>query len=436
MDAYSDTVDYVCNLHGGEIDLRLHRVAAALDLFDHPELSYPAFHVAGTNGKGSTAAMLHGILSARGYRVGLYTSPHLEEFTERIRVADREIARDEVVELAGQIKDEIAARDITLTFFEFVTVMALVYFRRRNIDVAVVEVGLGGRLDATNLVRSGVSVVTTIAKDHEAFLGHDLPSIAREKGGIIKSGVPVVCGAFTPEIETLLREMADRAGAPSYFLGRDFSLVAAENGGLDYQGLERRLSGVEVGLYGRHQLYNAALAMASLEVKRRDFPVTESAIREGLSQIVWPGRFEIRRRRPTVILDGAHNGEGAKALAEAVLQFSGGRKVKLLFGAMADKDVGAMLGELAATASEVVLTKAPTARAADPASLTKWVPPDVPIEIAPDAGAAIDSLVRRSHADDIILVAGSLYLLGQVRPLVGRVPDERREENIGPLHTN
>src|SRR3989304_8936701 len=193
---YTETLDYIFNLRGGEIDLRLDRVERALALFGHPDRRSFAFHIAGTNGRGSVAAMLHGILSAEGYRVALYTSPHVVSFTERIRVGEEEISQEEVVELAEEIKRRSAKEGVGLTFFEFVTVMALVYFARRKVEVAVVEVGLGGRLDATNLVVPAVSVITTISKDHEAYLGSDLLSIAREKGGIIKEGVPVVCGSL------------------------------------------------------------------------------------------------------------------------------------------------------------------------------------------------------------------------------------------------
>src|SRR5688572_3101514 len=186
MLTYSETLQKIYNLRGGMIDLRLDRIHQALALFDHPENAYPSFHIAGTNGKGSTAAMLHRILSHAGYRTALYTSPHLVSFTERIRIADDEITEIEVVALAEELRQRAAAADIPLTFFEFVTVMAFVHFARRQVDVAIVEVGLGGRLDATNLVRPVVSLITTISKDHEAYLGSDIVSIAREKGGIIK----------------------------------------------------------------------------------------------------------------------------------------------------------------------------------------------------------------------------------------------------------
>src|SRR5215475_7083714 len=194
METYSETLQRIYNLRGGMIDLRLDRMEQALALFDHPEKNYPALHVAGTNGKGSTAAILHRVLSLAGYRTALYTSPHLVSFTERMRIGDDEIAQDEVIRLADEVRQLTEAGGVSLTFFEFVTVMAFVYFARQRVQVAVVEVGLGDRLDATNLVTPLVSLITTISKDHQAYLGPDELSIAREKGGIVKARIPVVCG--------------------------------------------------------------------------------------------------------------------------------------------------------------------------------------------------------------------------------------------------
>src|ERR687897_656724 len=222
MDAYLETLNRIYNLRGGIIDLRLERMERALALFDHPEKTFHSFHIAGTNGKGSTAAMLQRILCSAGYRTALYTSPHLVSFTERMRIDDEEITRHEVVALADEIWRRTEAANILLTFFEIVTVMAFVYFARRHVDVAVIEVGLGGRYDATNLVRSIVSVITTISRDHEAFLGFEIASIAREKAGIIKKEVPVVCGALPPEAMEVIEEIAHTNQAPCYRLGQNF----------------------------------------------------------------------------------------------------------------------------------------------------------------------------------------------------------------------
>lgn len=418
MLSYSETLDYIFNLRGGEIDLKLDRVGRLLSLFGAPQRRYPAFHIAGTNGKGSTAAMLQRILSAAGYRSALYTSPHVVSFTERIRVGEEEISREEVVELAEEIKTRSAAAGICLTYFEFVTAMAFIYFARRQVDVAVVEVGLGGRLDATNLVSPAVSIITTIAKDHEAYLGSDLLSIAREKAGIIKKGAPVVCGPVPAEVGKLLRETAALHGSPAYFLAADFSFALKDGGLFDYKGLNWNLNDLSLALRGSYQRGNAALALAALEVARDSFPVAEAAVREGLRSVSWPGRLEVVCERPMVILDGAHNGAGIKTLVGEVRSLRGLRKVKLLFAVMADKDWAAMLGELAALASEAFLTRVPMERSADPWQMSAAVGDRIPVTVIEDPAQALRCLLERAGPDDVILITGSLYLLGEIRPLL------------------
>ena len=421
MDSYSETLTTIYNLRGGVIDLRLDRMNQALALFDHPERQFPSFHIAGTNGKGSTAAMLHRILSQSGYRVALYTSPHLVSFTERIRVGDEEIAPNEVVALAQEIWNRTAAANVPLTFFEFVTVMAFIYFARRKVDVAVVEVGLGGRLDATNLVRPVVSLISTISKDHEAYLGSDLLSIAREKGGIIKQGIPAVCGALPTEVAALLKDIADERAAPAYFLGRDFIFSLKNEDRFDYRGLKWRLSDLDIALRGKHQKRNAALALAGLEIAAREFPVNESALREGLKTVRWPGRFEILRDKPTIVLDGAHNGEGVRALIEELESFREQRTVRLLFAAMEDKDWRLMLEGFSEVVDEIVLTRVNMERCADPFYLASQLSGKIPHRAIGNAPSALEHILDRAESDDIILIAGSLYLIGEMRPLVQEI---------------
>ena len=421
MDAYSETLNTIYNLRGGVIDLRLDRMNQTLSLFDHPEKQFPSFHIAGTNGKGSTAAMLHRILSQSGYHAALYTSPHLVSFTERIRVGDEEITQNEVVALAREIWDRTAAAGVMLTFFEFVTVMAFVHFARRKIDVAVVEVGLGGRLDATNLVRPVVSLISTISKDHEAYLGSDLLSIAREKGGIIKQGIPVVCGALPTEVAALLRTIADAHEASSYFLGRDFTFSLKNNGHFDYRGLKWHLMDLVVALRGRHQKRNAALALAGLEIAERDFPVPEAALREGLRTVRWPGRFEIVQDHPAIVLDGAHNGEGVKALIEELENYREGRRVKLLFASMEDKDWRLMLESFSEVVDEIVLTRVNMGRCADPFYLASQLGGRVAHRAIGNARLALDYVLDSADSNDIILIAGSLYLIGEIRPIVQEI---------------
>ncbi|HXT54882.1 MAG TPA: folylpolyglutamate synthase/dihydrofolate synthase family protein [Candidatus Eisenbacteria bacterium] len=420
MERYFETLEKIFNLRGGIIDLRLDRMRQALALFNHPENQFPSLHIAGTNGKGSTAALLHNILQQAGYRTALYTSPHLESFTERIRIGHEEIAQAEVVSFADEIWQRTAEANVPLTFFEFITVMAFIYFARNRVDVAVVEVGLGGRLDATNVVSPLVSVITTIAKDHEAYLGPDELSIAREKGGIIKPRIPVICGKVSEPVTEVLQEIARLRESPAYFLGTSFSFLLKNERLFDYIGIKQNLSGLALALRGRHQLANASLALAALELVNEHFPVPQAALRYGLETVRWPGRLEVISERPLVILDGAHNPEGVRALADALIELRQGRKIKLLFATMADKEWQLMLEILAKLADEIIFTRVSMERSADPELLAKNIPVPIPSRVIQDSQTALAALLDRAQPDDILVVAGSLYLLGEVRPRLSK----------------
>jgi dihydrofolate synthase / folylpolyglutamate synthase len=421
MDSYSATLQKIYKLYGGMIDLRLDRMDRALALFGHPEKQFPSVHIAGTNGKGSTSAMLQHILHLAGYRTALYTSPHLVSFTERMRVGDDEISQDQVVKLAREIEQRTGAAGVPLTFFEFVTVMAFIYFARQKVDVAVVEVGLGGRLDATNVVTPVVSVITTISKDHEAYLGPDVLSIAREKGGIIKPAVPVVCGRLPADVAQLLGAIARERNSPAYFLASDFRFSLKNEEVFDYTGIKQHFFNLKVGLRGRHQRVNAAVALAALELATERFPVSEHVLREGLATVYWPGRLEVILNRPTVILDGAHNSEGVQALIDEIMGFPRGRKVRLLFAAMADKEWALMVSALAKVVNEFVFTRVEMERSADPEHLAQKVNHLIPHRVMHDSRAALRTLLDESRPEDIIVVAGSLYLLGEIRPMLEQI---------------
>ena len=424
MASYSETLERIYNLHGGTIDLRLDRVAGALKLFGQPETKFPSIHIAGTNGKGSTSAMLQRMLSLAGYRAALYTSPHLVSFTERIKIGDREITEAEVVATADEIWQRTAAAGIALTYFEVVTVMAFIYFARQPTDIAVIEVGLGGRFDATNVITPLVSLITTISKDHEAFLGSDLLSIAGEKAGIIKPGVPVVCGAVGAEVQAVFRRSAQERGSKAHFFGEDFNFSLKNEGFFDYTGLKRHYSDLSLGLRGRHQKYNAAVALAALEVVQDRFPVSEESVRAGLATVRWPGRLEVMLERPTVIIDGAHNGEGVLALVEELKHYRG-RKITLLFAAMADKDWPLMLARLTEVVAEVMFTKVAMERSAEPDDLARSMAGRLPSRSRADSRTALRLLIDEAAAADVIVVAGSLYLLGEIRPMLQEIAAER-----------
>jgi dihydrofolate synthase / folylpolyglutamate synthase len=427
MDAYLETLNRIYNLRGGVIDLRLERMERALALFDHPEKTFPSFHVAGTNGKGSTAAILHRILCSAGYRTALYTSPHLVSFTERMRIDDEEITPDEVVALADEIWRRTEAANILLTFFEIVTVMAFLYFARRQVDAAVIEVGLGGRFDATNLVRSIVSVITTISKDHEAFLGFDIASIAREKAGIIKKGVPVVCGALPPEAMEVIQQIADSTQAAAYRLGQNFTLKLKSNGAFDYKSAKWNLPDLSVALRGAHQIRNAGVATAALEVVYDRFPTSELAIRSGLQNVSWPGRIEMILKDPAVIIDGAHNREGIDVLVDELRQLRGGRRLRMLFAVMDDKDWRLMLETLAGVVDEIVFTRvSQLERSADPVLLQQELAGRLQSQVIPDPRSAVETLVQSAGPNELIVITGSLYLLGEVRPLLATLARARQ----------
>lgn len=425
MDRYSETLQKIYNLRGGMIDLRLDRMQRALALFAHPENACPSIHIAGTNGKGSTAAMLHAILSRAGYRTALYTSPHLVSFTERIRIGNAEITPDEVVAIADELWRETAAADVSLTFFEFVTAMAFIYFARQKAEVAVIEVGLGGRLDATNVLTPMVSLITTIAKDHEAYLGPDEISIAREKGGIIKPAIPVVIGKVSHEVsETLLRIALER-GAPAYSLGRDFSFSLKDDQLFDYTGLKQHFSDLRLALRGRHQRANAAVALAAMELIAGCFPIDQTTLREALKQVRWTGRMEVMLDRPMLLLDGAHNPEGVKALVDELSSFEPRRTIRLLFATMADKEWELMLRALASVVDEVIFTKVDMERSADPRELVQKFGASIPHRVIADPGMALRTLVEEADEDDVVVVAGSLYLLGEIRPVAEALATSR-----------
>jgi dihydrofolate synthase/folylpolyglutamate synthase len=396
------------------MDFKIERVALALKSLGDPHRRYPCAHVAGTNGKGSVAAMLHSMLSAAGYRVGLYTSPHLVSFTERIRVGAMPIAEADVVALAREIHSAATVRGIELTFFEFVTVMAFLHFARCAIDVAVVEVGLGGRLDATNVLDSEVAVITTIGLDHQEFLGDTIDSIAREKAGVIKPGRPVIIGDVPDAARAVLAATALEVGAPAQWLGRDFR--SSNDGPFGYSGFGGDLHNLTLPLRGQHQRDNAAIAIAAARHLRGQFDVPDDAIRRGIAEVRWPGRLDIVETQPLIILDGAHNADGVAALIRELPEIVGGREVHLLFGVMRDKRWRPMVELLGPHMARVTLAPTLPPRGEDPEELGKAFARHCPVSIAPSPLQGLEGLLRAASEDDAILVAGSLFLVGEIYP--------------------
>ena len=413
--AYAEELAWLYGLEAARgMDFKLERVELALRSLGDPHTRFKSIHIAGTNGKGSVAAMLHAMFSAGGYRVGLYTSPHLVSFTERIRVGAAEISEAEVVRLVREIRTAATVRGIDLTFFEFVTVMAFLHFARQAVDLAVLEVGLGGRLDATNVVDPEVAVITTIGLDHEEFLGHTVEAVAREKAGIIKPGRPVIVGDVSPEVGAVIRGVANANRAPVFSRDRDFAVTPASS--FRFSGIGCEIDALHVPLQGSHQHENAATATAAAVLLRRTLPLSDEALRRGLAQVRWPGRLDVVREAPLVVLDGAHNADGVATLVRELPAITQGRAIHLLFAVMRDKLWQPMVDTLGRVARTVTLTTVLPPRGEAPETLARHFAPYCPVRIEPQAVPALEALVGSVNAGDAVLVTGSLFLVGAVYP--------------------
>ncbi|MGE0451020.1 MAG: folylpolyglutamate synthase/dihydrofolate synthase family protein [Vicinamibacterales bacterium] len=426
-----DALDWLFALGQFGIKFGLDNIRALVEALDHPERSFRAVHIAGTNGKGSVSAMVEAALRAAGYRTGRYTSPHLTDIGERFAIDGRPAARDSLLTALERVRaaaDALKSRGLLLadpTFFEVTTAAAFVQFREAGADVAVVEVGLGGRLDATNVLTPEACAITSIALDHEQYLGNTLDAIAREKAGILKTDVPAVVGPVPVEAAHAIADRAEQVRAP---LVRAFDGVEHDEPAIDASGeaqsfrlrTPRRDYGkVRLALLGRHQLDNAVVAVRLLEaLEGRGMPVDASHVLQALATVRWPGRLErvTTRDGRVAILDAAHNPAGAEALARHLA----GTKRPIVFGTMRDKDASAMIGILARVASEFVVTQAANSRAVPAeaiADVARQAAPDVPVHVASDASAALD---RAWSASPEIVVAGSIFLLGDVLSVLGR----------------
>jgi dihydrofolate synthase/folylpolyglutamate synthase len=409
---YAEAVARLLGLRRGEITGMapgLERIEALLDALGHPESRYTLAQVGGTNGKGSTAAMLAAMLRPAGRRVGLYTSPHLVSFRERIRVDGAPIPKDAVVDGVEALGTLIARFDATM--FEAATALALDHFAHEGVEVAVLEVGLGGRGDATTIGRPAVTVLTRIDLDHEAWLGRTIASIADAKAAIIRSGTAIV-SAQVPEARAIIERRATEVGVPLLLEGRDLS-VEVKASGLDGQRIDCagpgwRLTDLRLPLLGVHQPSNALAAVAAARVLGAD----DAAIRAGLARARWPGRLQIARRDPWLVLDGAHNPNGARALAASLRSLFGDARVTFVLGVYADKDARGILDALLPLAGRVILTRAANERAADPAALAALVPAGMPTTVTASVAEAL-SVAATSASTPIVCVAGSLAVVGE-----------------------
>ena len=433
---YDAAVRYLLSL-GRELAAPTQAAAAKFDLeniailserLGRPDRAYPSAHIAGTNGKGSTAAFLESILRHAGFRTGLNTSPHLEKINERIRVAGEAISDGDFAKtlkrIQSLIEELLASGRLRAhpTYFECVTAMAFQYFAEARVDFGVFEVGLGGRLDATNILTPVVSAITRIDFDHENFLGHSLREIAGEKAGILKKGVPLVLAAQQPEAREVILSRAEKLGCPIIEtpLAYRVDSQSMENGCIRAQ-ITEVASGwsatLAPQLAGRFQLQNAINAVsAARTLSARGYRIPENAIEQGIAAAVWPGRLEKLQSDPDVYVDGAHNPGAARELAAFWEENFAGREIFVVYGALRDKAVDEIAGVLFPHAAEVVFTEPRTSRAISASQLSEIAAYHAPRSSAiPEAEHALDYVLSKAGPQDAVFVTGSLYLVGQLR---------------------
>ena len=419
MDQLAKTIDWLYSLEArGEI-YKLERMEAALDVIGNPHRRLRAVHIAGTKGKGSVAAMLDSCLRAAGYRTGLYTKPHLVNLAERTRISGAEIPAARMLDYIERLRAIYDRAGMALTFFEFTVAMMFLYFADEQVDIAIVETGLGGRLDSTNVVTPILSVITPIGFDHMEYLGHTIAAIAGEKGGIIKNDVPVVIGARDAEARLTLTSIAAQRHSAVRLIDRDFSYKShAPAHRLDYHGLGLDLLDLETSLAGPFQHENAAIGVATLEALRaQGWRIDEDAIRRGIGEIYWPGRFDVVSKRPLVILDCAHNEMSIAALLETMtVELGPGVKPRLIFGCQSAKEWTRMVAMLGPRVRDVTLTRAKPKAPLEPEQLVAPFAAHCPARVERDPMRAIERVTSELTLDDVALVTGSVYLIGEVYP--------------------
>ena len=419
MESYQGVLDYLYGLNRHGIKLGLDPTIALLKRLGNPQHRYVSLHIGGTNGKGSTAIMTATILQAAGYRVGLYTSPHLVDFRERIRVDGAMIPEERVIDLTQRIQD-VVEQTGSVTFFEFTTAMAFSYFAEEQIDVAVIEVGMGGRFDATNVLDPLAVLITNIACDHEQYLGDTLSSIAFEKAGIIKKGGAVVVGPMAEAPRQVIESFAEEQRAVPYCWDTDFHLTQETDQAFNYHGSHWAFSGLRCPLLGDHQQCNAAAALALLEIGAlKGLKVSESAVRHGLNQVRWEGRLETVSQCPWIVLDGAHNAAAAEVLVSffsRVLVSDPSKKLLLVVGMMRDKNHAAFFEVINSLAHDLIVTQATISRAASVQELSQALPNNTaPVQAIANPREAMIMAKRLARPNDLICVTGSLILVGEIR---------------------
>ena len=437
--AYNNALDYLYSFvdyslkHISELakaEFNLDRMFALMEELGNPQKKYPIIHVAGTKGKGSVAALCASALQAAGYKTGLYTSPHLWDYVERIQINGEPISHEQLIELVEEVRPAVA-KIPKLTTFEITTAIGLLAFAKNNVNAAVIEVGLGGRLDATNLVIPTVSVITSLSYDHTAVLGNTLAAIAGEKAGIIKEGIPVVSAPQTGEALEVLERVAEEKNCLFFLVGKHVKFERLTSS-LDGQSLrvssfvlrhledpnfpratQPEVLDLTIPLLGSHQVENAAIAYTALQASR--IPISDQSIQTGFARVTWPARFELLRRSPPVVIDSAHNRDSARRLRETLDEYFPGTPVILIFCALEDKDITGILEELKPRLESVVATRADHPRAPSAEWMAEQVRnAGIPVEAVTPVSAALERALELAGEQKLVLAAGSVAFAGEV----------------------
>lgn len=454
---YQQALDFIFSYTDYEMLARFTYDAATLDLtrmehllalLGNPHRRFRSVHIAGTKGKGSTAAMCDAILRAAGFHTGLYTSPHLHTFRERIRVDGRLLSQEDLLALVEQCRPAIEAVE-DITTFEIITALGFLHFAQQEVEWAILETGLGGRLDATNIVSPDVTAITTLSYDHTELLGDTLALIAGEKAGIIKPGVPLVCAPQAPEAMQVIEDVCHQRQAELILVGRDWrwERTAGDLTGQTLRVQEQAdghhppvvYENLRIPLLGQHQLLNATMAVALAEtLRRRGVAIPEGAMGNGLAQVRWPGRLEVLQPHPCVVVDGAHNPDSVAKLVAALGEWFPHERMVLVFGASEDKDIEGMLKTLLPLSHCVITTQARHPRAADPHELAQMIAPLLRagqfLTVSESVAGAVEQALAWAQAGDLVCGSGSIFVVGEVREaLADRLPPDDWAHEAEPV---
>ena len=417
-----EALNYLYSLIPKGIKLGLKNISTVLNGLGNPQLNTPTIHIAGTNGKGSTAAFCESILRNAGYKVGLYTSPHLNHFGERIQINRIPLSENELIQLVAKVKHVVENLKIPITFFEFATAMAFLHFAEQETDINVIEVGMGGRLDATSLCKGDITIITSIAKDHTSYLGTKIEEITFEKASVIKEGGTVFAIKGTKKVHEVIKSISDIKSATAQFLGEHF--VLKKNPGknspslITYQNPNVCLKDLEISLAGGFQASNAALALSAClhHARKSGKEISEQSIRTSLKNTSWAGRMEVISSRPTILLDIAHNPAAVKEMAKSAQKLFSYTRVIVIYGAMKDKQSDEMLQELTNFADHFILVRPNQERSENPTRFKKILKKyNTPCEVIESIPKAIRKVKQTALSDDMVCITGSIFTVGEAK---------------------